>query len=137
MQSESDSYFTTDVELKNQVMIAFGGRASEEIKFKSVTTGASSDISQATNIMIKYVERYGFDRDFGMLDMSILREQALINSDDIAKRLSEMSKIVYKDTFDMLNSNYELVEVLANKLLEEETLSGDEIKELLDEIKEG
>lgn len=133
MQTESDSYFTTDVELKNQIMIAFGGRVSEEIKFHSVTTGASSDISQATNIMIKYVEKYGFDKDFGMLDMSVLREQALINSDDIAKRLSEMSKRLYTDTFNMLSSNYELVEKLANKLLAEETLSGDEIKELLDD----
>lgn len=135
MQSESDSYFTTDVELRNQVKIAFGGRASEEIHFGAVTTGASSDITQATNIMINYIERYGFDKDFGMLNMGVLREQSLINSDDIARRLSEMSKSIYREVLDLLRDNYYLVEVLAEKLLEEETLVGVEIEGLLNDTK--
>ena len=133
MQTESDSYFTTDEELRNQIMIAFGGRASEAIKFDNiVTTGASSDITQATNIMLNYIEKYGFDKDFGLLDMSVLKEQQLVDSRDITKRMSEMSKDIYNKTYNLLKNHYGLVEVLAERLLEEETISGSAIKELLD-----
>ena len=138
MQTESESYFTTDEELRHQIMIAYGGRASEQIKFDDkVTTGSSSDITQATNIMLAYIEKYGFDRSFGYLDMSVLTAQQLITGDSVVNRLADMSKKLYSDTFVLLSNNYNLVEVLAEKLLEEETLSGDAIKALLDGEKSG
>jgi len=129
---DKDTNFTTDAEMRNQVMIAYAGRISEEIKFKSITTGARNDITQATNIMMQYVQRFGFDKEFGLLDMQVLNEQNLINNNDITSRLSEMSKRLHKEGYDLLKSNYAKVERLAQKLLEVETLSGDEIVALLD-----
>lgn len=131
MQSESDSLFTTDEEFRKQVMIAFGGRASEQIKFGKVTTGASNDITQATNIMYNYIQRYGFDKDFGLLDVSVLESKQLVDAKDTVTRLSSMSKEMYDRTYQCLAENYKLVEILANKLLECETLSGNEIEKLL------
>lgn len=131
MQTESDSAFTTDKELRNQVMIAYAGRASEEIKFSEVTTGAVSDLNQATNIIIAYIEKYGFDKDFGLLDMQVLQEQSLVERDSTVTRLSNMSKKIYAECIDLLRKNYNKVELLAQKLLEVETLSGSEIENLL------
>lgn len=136
-QAESDSVFTTDKEFRQQVMISYGGRASEQIKFGDVTTGASSDITQATKLISNYIERYGFDKDFGLLDMGVLKEQSVIDNSQIISRISDMSKQLYADTVKLLNDNYYLVEALAVKLLEAETLSGNSIKELLDSIKNG
>lgn len=131
-QAEGDSMFTTDEEFRQQVMIAYGGRASEQIKFDNVTTGASNDITQATKLISNYIERYGFDKDFGLLDMGVLKETSVIDNSVIVERISKMSRKLYNNTVELLSKNYVLVEALATKLLEEETLSGNSIKELLD-----
>ena len=133
MQTDNDSMFTTKKELEDQILIAYAGRASEEIKFQSVTTGASNDITQATNIMLYYIERYGFDEDFGLLDMQILNERAVIKDDAITNRMSDMSKKAYKECLSLLREHYNKVELLANKLIEVETLTGPEIEKLLKE----
>lgn len=132
--ADSDSCFLTNEELEKHVMVAYAGRASEEIKFKTVTTGASNDITQATNIMSSYIQHYGFDKDFGLLDMSVLSEQGLTDMKDITSRLSKMSRDLYDKTISILNDNYNKVEILAQKLLEVETLSGKEIEKLLNSI---
>lgn len=131
MQSEKKSQFYTKIELENQVQIAYGGRCSEEIKFKDVTTGASSDITQATNIIQTYILKYGFLKKFGMLDVEVLTQNNMINSEEVLSLMSELSRELEEKTFSLLQKNYNLVEILAVKLLEAETLSGDEIKELL------
>ena len=129
--ADSDSFFMTDKDLKNRIKVCYAGRASEEIKFKDVTTGASNDITQATNIMLGYIEKFGFDENFGLLDMEVLSNSHMLESGDITKRLNNMSREMYKLTIEELRANYALVEVLANKLIEVETLSGREIEELL------
>lgn len=133
-QQESDSQFLTDVDFLNKIKVCYGGRASEGIKFKQVTTGASNDISQATNLIQKYVQRYGFDKEFGLLDVNMLEKY--IDTDKVLSKFSKLSIRLYNETFELLSSNYYLVEVLADKLLQLETLSGDNIKEILDYAKE-
>lgn len=128
--TESDSQFMTNVDFRNRIKVLYGGRASEEIKFKTVTTGASNDITQATNLIQKYIQRYGFDDEFGLLDINVL--ERYMDTDKIMTKFSEMSKFLYNETVNLLSDNYNLVETLAQKLLELETLTGDSIKEILD-----
>lgn len=132
-RQDVESFFLTDEDMIHHVMIAYAGRASEEIKFNNVTTGASNDITQATDVLINYVQKYGFDKEFGLLDMAELSKQNLIENSAMTKHLSEMSKTIYEDTVKKLEENYYLVELLAQKLLEVETLSGSEIKALFKE----
>lgn len=129
---DKDSLFHTDKDFENQVLVCYGGRASEEIKFKDVTTGASNDITQATNIMLQYIEKFGFDKDFGLLDIDVLSQAHLMDGEAITEKLSKMSNNLYNKTKEMLKKNYPLVEKLAQKLLEVETLSGEEITELFE-----
>lgn len=127
---KEDGMLLTKLEFENKICICFAGRASEELKFKSVTTGASNDIIQATEIMTMYIEQFGFDDNFGLVNMTILNKNRLIADSEITSKISDMSKSLYAKCKNLLEENYNLVEILANKLLEVETLSGPEIDEL-------
>ena len=130
---DKDTFFTTDEDMVNRVLIAYAGRASEEIKFDNVTSGASNDITQATEIMVQYIERLGFDSEFGLLDVSVLGKNHLVDSKHITEKLQKMSLKLYDRCKDMLSKNYDKVELLATKLLEVETLSGREISQLFEQ----
>ena len=130
-REDTTSKFTSNKDLRELVMIAYAGRASEDIKFKSLSDGASNDITKATEMMTEYIERLGFDDDFGLLDMGVLSREHLLDSKDITKKLSQMSKELYTECKQKLNDNYGKVETLAQSLLDCNTLSGDEIDKLL------
>lgn len=133
--ADGGSVFQTKKYLENRIMIAFAGRASEELKFgpDNVTTGASNDITQATNVMYHYIQKEGFDEKYGLLDLEVLGKNSLISADSVAEKIAVMSREMYQRTIALLRERYDLVEKLAIKLLEEETVSGIEIKTLLEE----
>ena len=130
--ADQDSYFTTKKQFEDKVMVCYAGRISEELKFKSITTGASNDITQATQIIKNYVERYGFDSKFGLIDMSVMHKDSLIKDDNTLDRVQDLAKQLYDNAYALLQRNYDLVETLAQELLDKETLSGKEITVLLD-----
>lgn len=125
---DKDTVFQTDKDFKNHILIAYAGRASEDIKFDNVTTGASNDITQATQLMTQYIERFGFDKQFGLLDVGELSKLHMIDSSIITEKLSKMSVELYDECKELLSKNYDKVEKLALKLLEVETLSGEDIE---------
>lgn len=130
---DSDTQFLTKEYYENRVKICYAGRASEQIKFHSVTQGASSDITQATGILEEYVSRLGFDEEFGLLDMNVLAEKQIIDKSNAFELMQKKSKKLYAETVELLTENYKLVEKLAKALLESETLSGKEIEEILNQ----
>lgn len=133
-QSDSDRFFETKHEYESHVMIAYAGRASEQIHFGSdnITQGACNDISQATKTLIAYVAKFGFDSEYGLVDMEAF--QSTSYGDDVRKRVSELSNKFYEKALHLLSENYNAVEVLAQHLLEVKTMSGDEAKELIDYV---
>ena len=128
--ADKETIFRTKQDYENRIKIAYAGRASEEIKFHDVTTGASSDITNATQLLIEYIETLGFDKDFGLLDIKELNKNHLMESEAMTQRMSSYSSKWYRETVELLEKNYDKVEALATKLLEVETLSGDAIYEL-------
>ena len=112
-------------------MVCYAGRISEDLKFKSITTSASNDITQATQIVKNYVERYGFDDEFGLVDMNIMHNNSLIKDDNTLDRVQAIAKDLYDKAYKLLQKNYGLVESLALELLDKETMSGNEIMDLL------
>lgn len=134
--ADSDSSFLTDKELRNRILVAYAGRASEQIKFNSLTNGAQNDITQATQMLVTYLEKFGFDKDFGLLDMEVIENKGLIEATSLTTKLQSMSKELYADAVKILKQHYNLVEILAQKLLQVETLSGNEIEELFKEATE-
>ena len=136
MQSESESLFTTDQELRSQVLICYAGRAAEAIKFNEVTTGASNDITQATKILLNYIQKYGFDKEYGIIDIGVLSESQLVSADSITDRITKMSTQFYNECEKLLEQHFDKVEAVAQALLEQEILDANDVKAILGEIQE-
>jgi cell division protease FtsH len=114
--------YYTKQELEQQIMVNFAGRCAEELRFgkESITTGASSDIEKATDAAMSYVTRYGFGE--AILDRSKLEDKTAVT-----KECNELAERLYAKTRELLQKNYATLEALAAKLLEKETLDGEEV----------
>jgi len=143
---ERDELSQTREQLHAQLAIAMGGRVAEEIIFgeDKVTTGASSDIEQATQRARAMVMRAGLSKELGpvayganeeevFLGRSVARTQNM--SEETAKKVdSEIRKIVdkgYERARKVLTDKIDDLHKLAKALLTYETLSGDEIENLI------
>lgn len=131
MQTDEDKQFVTKSDLENQIMICYAGRCSEKLKFSEVSTGATNDISQATKLISAYIERYGFNSEFGMLDLQEVSGSGMLSSERLLDLMSNMALEYEKKTMDLLSEHYNLVERLAEELLDKETLSSEAISEIL------
>lgn len=121
-----DKLFYSKKDLENQIMIAYGGRASEELIFgaENITTGAYNDIEKATNIIIDYVSKYGFSSENGLLSFSkIFKEDECIK-----EKYKEISILLYEKAKQILNDNKEYLFKIAEELMEKETLDEEDIE---------
>jgi cell division protease FtsH len=143
---ERDKYSHSREYLEANISKAMGGRIAEELIFghEKVTSGASSDIQMATKLAKDMVTRFGMSNELGpltygenedeiFLGRSITRHQQM--SEETAKKVdSEIKKIVdagYKRAKKILTEKIDDLHKLAKALMLHETLSGDEIKDLI------
>ena len=143
---ERDKYSHSREYLEANISKAMGGRVAEEIIFghEKVTSGASSDIQMATNLAKDMVTKYGMSKELGplmyggneeevFLGRSIARQQNM--SEETAKKVdAEVKKIVdigYERAKKILTEKLDDLHKLAKALLTYETLSGDEIKDII------
>ena len=130
--------------LMNRITIAMGGRAAEELIFNELTTGASNDIQQATNIARRMVTEFGFSAKLGPLRYSDNEEEVFLgHSVARQKHVSDATAAIIdqevRDLIDeaetnarrILSENRDDLEVIAQGLLEYETLSGNDVDALL------
>ncbi|MDP3545446.1 MAG: AAA family ATPase, partial [Phreatobacter sp.] len=143
---EGDRYSMKYKEYTSHLAVAMGGRVAEEITFgkENVTSGAVGDIDQATKMARAMVTRMGFSEELGMvaygdnqeevfLGMSMGRQQNISEStaQKIDKEVKRLVQEGYEVAKQILTENHEQFIKVAEALLEYETLSGDEIKDLL------
>ena len=142
---EEDQLSITRAKLHADLAVAMGGRVAEELIFGSdmVTTGASGDIKQATHMARKMVTEWGLSDKVGMMDYGqgdsnyLGQSMGGMNhvSDEMANIIDgEVKRLVeegYAKATKLLKKHNNELELLAQGLLEYETLSGDEIKELI------
>lgn len=139
---ENDRFSITRAKLKEDLIVAFGGRAAEELIFgyEQVTTGASSDIQQATSMARNMVTKWGLSDKVGSIDYSEDEGSRFYAankpfSQDTGRMIDEEVKRIIDEAFNaakkILTEKKEDLEKLARSLLEFETLTGDEIKDLL------
>lgn len=130
--TDSERFFTTKRDVKTKIMTAYAGRVSEEIHFGEdyITEGAGNDITQATSLLLSYVTKCGFDKSSGIVDLALLTGELQTN-EIVTERVIQLSKNLYQETIELLSKNYQLVEKLAQKLIEVKTMSGDEVVQFL------
>lgn len=143
---ERDKYSQTAVELNSRIAMLFGGRMAEELVFgkENVTTGASSDISQATNLARRMVSEFGMSDKLGrvrynaneqevFLGHSVAQTQNMSEAtaqmiDEEIRRLVEAGEATARR---ILTERMADLKKISEALLEYETLSGDEVNALL------
>jgi len=143
---ERDRHSYSKLELECRLAVLFGGRIAEELVFgpNNVTTGAGNDIRQATETARRMVTEFGFSDRLGPLRYSDNQEEVFLGhsvtqqkhlSDATARLIDEEVRRLIDDAEDVargiLHQRRDHLEVLAEALLEYETLSGDEVRALL------
>lgn len=140
---ERDRFSVTFAKLKADLAVAMGGRVAEEMIFgaEKVTSGASSDIMQATKMARAMVSEWGMSSKIGPVYHSEQHDQyaghqGKASSSDTNNLIdSEVKKFIedgYKHAKEILEKHLDQLHSLAKSLLEYETLSGEEIKDLLE-----
>lgn len=139
--SENDSVLMTKEELFNKIVTMTGGRSAEEVVFGSITSGASNDIEQATKLARSMVTRLGMTEEFDMMATEIVANRYL--GGDAALQCSEMTagkidakvlaliKEAHEKARTILQDNRDKLDVLAQYLLEKETITGEQFMALL------
>ena len=143
---EADRISMSRGKLKADLSVAMGGRIAEEMIFgeEAVTTGASSDISMATDIARKMVTEWGMSDKLGPLRYASNQEELFLGqtggtvknvSDDTAALVDSEIRLIVENAYErakyLLTTHLDQLHTLAKGLLEYELLSGDEIKDLL------
>ena len=139
-----DRHYWTKRELISEISLMLGGRASEEINLKEVTTGAQNDLEQATSMARRMVTQFGMSERLGnitlgkrgglvFLGKDITEERNY--SEETAKLIDEeVRKIVdeaYNQAKALLEENLDKLKILTDALLEKEVLDGEVVKEML------
>ncbi|MBN1871930.1 MAG: ATP-dependent zinc metalloprotease FtsH, partial [Candidatus Omnitrophica bacterium] len=140
-----DRHIYTKKKLMAEIIVALGGRASEEIVFHEISTGAQADLKAVTDKAKKMVTRYGMSDKLGHLTFGKPYEQVFLGrditeerdySEDTAKIIDhEVKKIVdgcYEKALEALTENKQRLDLLANTLLEKEVMDDDGVKALLE-----
>ena len=140
-----DRFLMSESELKDQIATMLGGRAAEEVVFNSITTGASNDLQRATDLAERMVTTYGMSQVLGPLayekgGQNNFLGQGMGNprrmvSDETAKAIDEEVKSIvenaHQQALEILNNNRDLLEQIAQEILEVEVIEGEKLQSLL------
>ena len=140
---EGNHYLMNKDELENKIATLTGGRAAEEVKFGSVTTGASNDIEQATRLARAMLTRYGMSEEFDMVALETVNNQYLGGDTSLACSAgtqAEIDRLVisivkkqHEKASQILDEKREKLDELAKYLYEKETITGEEFMKILNE----
>ena len=142
---EGEHFLLSKEEGFNKITTLTGGRAAEELIFKSITSGASNDIEQATKMARAMITRFGMSETFDMMGLETVSnvylggDASLTCSDETAAKIDDevlaMIKAAHQKATEILTENMDKLHELAKFLLEKETISGVEFMEILENDK--
>ncbi len=142
---EEDKSYATRGELIDRLAMMLGGRVAEEIKIGDYTTGASNDIQKATNLAREMVTQYGMSEKLGPIQLGQKDSQPFLGRDyghqvdysgQVAEQIDlELRKLIdeaHDEALEILVENDDVLETLAQTLLEVETLDGKALAAVLE-----
>ena len=142
---EEEKYLNSKAELEAMIVGFLGGRAAEELKFESVTTGAANDIERATALARNMVTQYGMSDRFGLMGLATVESQYLdgrpvLNCSDVTAAAvdEEVRRILeesYKEAKRILSENMDALDVIADFLIRQETITGKEFMKMFDTVR--
>jgi cell division protease FtsH len=139
---KEDKYYTTKTDMEEQITHLLGGRVAEKLTLNDISTGASNDIERATEIARSMVTKYGMSKRLGPVNYSSTDEVFLGKdlstrknySEEMAKEIDQEVRSIIEDAFlraeKLLSDNIEKLHLIANVLLEIETLNANQFEKL-------
>ena len=138
---KGNHYLVSKEELMSEIATLCGGRAAEEVEFRSVSTGASNDIEKATKLARQMITQYGMSSEFGMVALETVNNQYLGGDSSLACSPDTQTKIdqqvvslveqQHQKAIRILTENKHKMDELAQNLYEKETITGDEFMDIL------
>lgn len=144
---EKDEMFNTKGKMLQEIIVGLGGRVAEELIFDDVTTGASQDIKQSTQIARSMVTKYGFSDKVGLVNYGNDEDEVFIGRDlahtrsygeDIAALIdSEVKRIIdecYVKAREIINENRHVLDKCAELLMKKEKVTREEFEAMFNEL---
>ena len=146
---KEDKYYATKTEMEEQIVHLLGGRVAEKLVLNDISTGASNDLERATNIARAMVTKYGMSENIGPINYSSEDEVFLGRdfstkrnySEEIASAIDKEVRVIiekaYATTENILKENIDKLHLVANTLLEVETLDAEDFEKLFGNDEDG
>ncbi|NJL03143.1 MAG: ATP-dependent zinc metalloprotease FtsH [Spirulinaceae cyanobacterium SM2_1_0] len=145
-----DRFLLNETELRHQIATLLGGRSAEEIVFNSITTGAANDLQRATDLAERMVTTYGMSEVLGPLAYEKGQQNSFLGegmmnprrnvSDATAKAIDqEVRDLVetgHELALSILRANRDLLEAIAQQILEQEVIEGESLQTLLAKVQQ-
>ncbi len=141
---EEEKYLNTKKELEARLIQLLGGRAAEEIVFDTVTTGASNDIEQATNLARAMITQYGMSEKFGLMGLASVENRYLdgrpvmncgdATATEIDHEVMKVLKESYEEALRLLRAHRDTMDQLAEYLIARETITGKEFMRIFRDV---
>ena len=144
---ENDEMFNTRGKMKHRIMVSLGGRIAEALILEDITTGASSDIQNATEIARSMVVRYGMSEKLGMINYETDSDEVFIGrdlahtkaySDKTAAEIDdEVRRIIdecYKEAEKILKEHENVLHAVSKLLMEKERITREEFEKTFNNV---
>jgi len=141
-----DRFLLSEKELISNIDMMLGGRAAEQIEFNEISTGASNDISRASDLVRRMITEFGMSEKFRNVTLPTGSQQSMLGtvlqgnreySENTQQYIdTETARIInerYEAVVRLLQENKKILETIAETLLEKEVLEGDEFKQLVEQ----
>lgn len=141
---KEDRYYATRSEMLDELKVLLGGRVAEALVLKEISSGASNDLQRATSLARQMICEYGMSGELGPMTFGHRQDQVFLGrdigrdkdySEEVAAKIDkEIRKFIdeaYQKTESVLNENMDKLHLIANALIERETLEGEEINQLM------
>jgi len=137
-------------QLESELSVAFGGRIAEELVFQRISTGASNDIKKATELASKMVRSWGMSEIIGPLSYDSQEDMYMFGRDysqgneysektaqEIDSEIRDIVRRSYNKGVEIIQTNMDILHKLAELLLQNETVLGDELDDLIFDMRPG
>lgn len=141
---KEDRYYATRSEMLDELKVLLGGRVAEALVLKEISSGASNDLQRATSLARQMICEYGMSTELGPVTFGHRQDQVFLGrdiardknySEEIAAKIDkEIRKFLdeaYQKTEELLQNNIDKLHLIAQALIEKETLEGSEIEQLM------
>lgn len=141
---KEDKYYATRSEMLGELKVLLGGRVAEAIVLKEISSGASNDLQRATALARQMICEYGMSENIGPVTFGHRQDQVFLGRDiardkdyseevaaEIDKEVRSFMENAYAATEKLLQDNLDTLHVIAQALIERETLEEDEIDQLV------